>query len=122
MNIDFFENPQEVPKSRADVRINQLGLYMYDDQRRFAVGFDITPFLEPPSIEVSVQDEAGNEVSSLHVIEANDKNFSLTMHLRGSASKTVAVKATLYYATPDTERMDVHTIERVLNITQPGEQ
>jgi len=122
MNINFFDNPQEVPRSREDVRIKQLGLYMYDDRLRFAVGFDITPFLEPPSIEVIALDEAGNEVSSLHVIEANDNNFSLTMHIRGNESEQLAVKATLYYATPETERVDVHMVERPLDITRPGEQ
>ena len=122
MNIEFFDNPLQVPNSREDVRIRQLGLYMYDDRRRFAVGFDITPFLEPPSIEVIATDEAGNEVSSLHVIEANDKNFSLTMHIRDNESEKLTVRATLYYATPETERVDVHTIERPLHITQPGEQ
>jgi hypothetical protein len=122
MNIDFFDNPLEVPKSREDVRIKQLGLYMYDDGKRFAVGFDITPYLEPPSIQVTAVDEAGVEVSSLHVIEVNDKNFSLTMHIRETASTILQVKAILYYATPETERVDVHTVERPLDITTPGEQ
>jgi hypothetical protein len=29
MQINFFDDPQKSPRSREDVRINQLGLYVY---------------------------------------------------------------------------------------------
>jgi hypothetical protein len=123
MEIKFFDNAFETPKSREDVRLRKLGLFLYDDLRRVAVGFDITPFLEPPSIQVTIRNPQGQEVSSLNVIETADRNFHLTMHLRDKEpSETYEVTAVLYYATPETERVDVDTVTRTLDATQPGEQ
>ncbi len=123
MNIKFFDDPLQSPNSREDVRIKQLGLYLFEDRRRVAVGFDITPFLERPSIQVSIRDLQGKEVSSLHVIETLETNFSLTMHLRDPEPQdTYEVSATLYYATPDTDREDIQTISKTLDATKPGEQ
>ena len=123
MDIKFFDDPLQSPNSREDVRIKQLGLYLFEDLRRVAVGFDITPFLERPSIEVSIRNLQGKEVSSLHVIETLDTNFSLTMHLRDpEPQETYEVSATLYYATPETERENIQTISKTLDATKPGEQ
>ncbi len=123
MDIKFFDDPLQSPNSREDVRIKQLGLYLFEDRRRVAVGFDITPFLERPSIQVSIRDLQGKEVSSLHVIETLETNFSLTMHLRDPEPQdTYEVSATLYYATPDTDREDIQTISKTLDATKPGEQ
>lgn len=121
MEIQFFDDGG--PKPREEVRIKQLGLYMYEDGRRVAVGFDVTPFLERPSIQVSIRTAAGKEIGSLHVIETLETNFSLTMHLRHlEAPEPLEVTATVYYATPETERVDVHTVTRRLDPSQPGEQ
>ena len=123
MEIKFFDNSFETPKSREDVRFNQLGLFLYEDLRRVAVGFDLTPFLEPPSIQVTIRNPQGEEVSSLHVIETAERNFHLTMHLRDKEpAETYEVTAVLYYATPETERVNVDSITRVLDATKPGEQ
>ena len=123
MDIKFFDDPLQSPNSRDDVRIKQLGLFLFEDRRRVAVGFDITPFLERPSIQVSIRNLAGMEISSLHVIETLETNFSLTMHLRDPEPEdTYEVSATLYYATPDTERQNIQTITKILDATKPGEQ
>jgi len=91
--------------------------------RRVAVGFDITPFLERPSIQVAIRNLEGQEVSSLHIIETLDTNFNITMHLRDPEPQdSYEVSATLYYATPETEREDIHTITKILDATKPGEQ
>ncbi|MCP4362445.1 MAG: hypothetical protein GY796_30940 [Chloroflexi bacterium] len=123
MEIKFFKDSLEGPKPREEVRIEQLGLFLFDDLRRVQVGFVITPFRERPSLQISITNPQEQEVSSLHVIETIDTNFSLTMHLRDNEPAEVyEVTAVLYYATPETERMDVHTLTRTLNVTQPGEQ
>lgn len=123
MNIQFFDDPLEGPKSREDVRIKQLGLFLYEDRRRVAVGFDITPFLERPSIEVTITGPSGNKAGSLHVIETLETNFTLTMHLRDKEpADAYRVQATVYYAAPDSERMDVHTVKRTLDMSVVGEQ
>ena len=123
MDIKFFDDPFEGPKPRDEVRIKQLGLYMYEDGRRVAVGFDMTPFMERPSLQVTVTNERGEEAGSLDVIETLQTNFSLTVHLRDKEpTETYEVTAVVYYATPETERVNVHTLTRTLDRTKPGEQ
>lgn len=124
MQINFFDDPEKAPKAREDVRINQLGMYLHDDRQRVAVGFDLTPFIERPSIEVTITNSVtGKEASSLHVIESLESNFTIIMHLRDKEpAELYDVVATVYYATPETERMDVHRLERTLDRTQIGEQ
>ncbi len=123
MDINFFDDPFEGPKSREDVKINRLGLYMHEDGRRVAVGFDVTPFLERPSLQVTFTNERGEEAGSLHVIETLQTNFSLTVHLRDKEpTDTYEVTAVVYYATPETKRVNVHTLTRSLDRTMPGEQ
>ncbi|MCP4424982.1 MAG: hypothetical protein GY803_10850, partial [Chloroflexi bacterium] len=110
MDIKFFDDPFEGPKLREDVKINRLGLFMHEDGRRVAVGFDVTPFLERPSLQVTFTNERGEEAGSLHVIETLQTNFSLTVHLRDKEpTDTYVVTAVVYYATPETERVNVHT-------------
>ena len=47
--INFYDEPPESSRSPEDVRLKSLGLYVHEDGRRVAVGFDITPFQERPS-------------------------------------------------------------------------
>ncbi len=123
MNIDFFDNSEETPKSREDVRIKQLGLFLFEDRMRVAVGFDITPFLERPSIEVTLTNERGEKSGSLHVIDTLDTNFSLTMHIRDSdPTDTYDVNVTVYYAHPEKEPVTVQTLSRKLDRNILGEQ
>ncbi|MBK6327228.1 MAG: hypothetical protein IPF56_15035 [Chloroflexi bacterium] len=123
MQIQFFDNPLETPKSREDVRLNDLGLYVYPDGRRVAVGFNLTPFLEKPCIEVRVVNERGEPAGWLNVIETIETNFSLTMHLRDKEpTQRYEVTAVVYYATPETERMDVHKLVKTFDATRVGEQ
>ena len=124
MRVQFFDDPTRGPVPREDVRFKGLGLYMYEDQLRVAVGFDITPFRERPNIDVSLRDDEGGEVASLHVIEALEPNFNLTMHFRDAAVSDVCeVEAVLYYTSQENGgRMVVDTIRKTLNRTKPGEQ
>ena len=122
VNIDFFDDPSKAPRSREDVRFNKLGIYVHPDgSRRIAIGFDITPFIERPSIEVVVQNSNGEAAGNLTVIETLDANFYLTLHLRDKQpTDDYDVRATLYYATPETGRSDVHTLSKTVDVTVPG--
>ncbi len=120
--VQFFDSSFTMPKAREDVKFNQVGLFVYDDQRRVAVGFDITRFLEGPSIEVTITNDNGEPAGSLTVIETASANFSLTMHLRDkNPTDLYHLKATLYYGKPDSERMDVYTYEATFDVSKPGE-
>ena len=122
MRIQFYEDPIGEPRSREEVRFNQIGLFMHEDGR-FVVGFDLTPFIERPSIQVFVTDEAGEAVTSLTIIESIQTNFHLTMHLPADQSDGLyTVSALLYYQTMDNEKSVVDQISKKLEASKPGEQ
>ncbi len=123
MKIQFYEDPVREPRSREEVRFNRLGIFMYEDSRRFVVGFDLTPFIERPSLQVCVTDESGRELTSLTIIEAIQTNFNLTMHLPEHGSNTLFdVSALLYYRTTANEKLVVHQITKKLDTSRTGEQ
>jgi hypothetical protein len=123
MRIHFYDDPNGGPKAKGDVRFNRLGLYMYPENRQVAVGFDMTPFLEKPSIEVIITNEMGEEAASLTVIEAMQPNFSLIMNLRDKTpTDTEQVEAALYYHSLEDGRQLDHQIEKSLDATQEGDQ
>lgn len=123
MRIQFYDDPVGGGYSRDKVRFNQLGLFVYEDGRRIAVGFDITPFQERPSIEISVINSNGVGVANLTVIEAFESQFNLTMHLRDPEPvNPYTIEAILYYQALDSDRVVVDKIARIFDSTKPGEQ
>lgn len=123
MDIKFFDDPLEQPRPRENVRIRQIGLFLYPDLRRLAFGIELTPFRERPSIEVNITNGEGKPAGSLHVIETMTPNFSLTMHLRDEAiANPYVLTAVLYYSWPeDRERIEVERREVSFDVAQPGE-
>ena len=124
MKVQFYDEPNWGPASREEVRFRGLGLYLYEDRKRVAVGFDITPFQERPNIEVRLVDDEGGEAASLHVIEAMQPKFSLTMHIRDQSIRdTYDVNAVLYYTSHESgDRLIVDSLTKKLDTTQIGEQ
>ncbi len=124
MNINFFDDPGRAPRVREEVRFQRLGFYIHPpDGRRIAVGFDITPFIERPSIEVAVTNAQGEKAGSLTVIQTLAANFHLTLHLRDhSPTDTYTVEATLYYASPEEGRQMVDRLTATLDVTRPGQE
>lgn len=121
MRIQFYDDPVGGSFSRDEVRFNQLGIFVYEDGRRIAIGFDITPFFERPSIEVSVTNNQGIESASLTVIEAVESQFNLTMHLRDpEPANPYTVTAALYYQTAGKERTVVDKVVKTFDSTQAG--
>ena len=123
MRIQFYEDPIQEPRVREEVQFNQIGLYMYEDGRRFMVGFDLTPFIDLPSIQVFAEDESGKEVASMTIIETFQSNFNLTMHLPEDAEQDrYDVSAILYYQTHAGGKKIVDQISKKLDTSKPGEQ
>ena len=86
-------------------------------------GLELTPFRERPSVEVTLTNAEGRPAGSLHVIDTLTPNFSLTIHLRDDEiTEPYQLTATVYYATPETERTDVHSETITFLASQPGEQ
>jgi hypothetical protein len=98
MHIQFFDDPLKRPGSREDVRILRLGFYVYPDRRRVAVGFELTRFIERPSLEIELTNSLGEPAGTLTVIEALEPNFTLTVHLRDTQpADEYAANVVLYY-------------------------
>ena len=123
MRIEFFDDPLQESRSRGEVRFNQLGLYVFEDRQRIAVGFDITPFRDRPSIDVSIVSEVAVQEASLSIIEAMQTNFNLTMHLREPIlDHQYEIQAILYYRTDDGDRVVVDRMSRLFDLNKVGEQ
>ena len=123
MRVQFYDNPIREPLPRDKVSFNKIGLYMFEDGRRFSIGFDITPFVERPSIQIFVVDPSGNEVTSMTVVETNQSNFSFTMHLPDDqGQQDLDVTAVLFYVEPDGSRLIVNKNTSKLNPMIIGEQ
>ena len=133
MHIQFHDDPLSSPRSREEVRFNRLGIYVFEEGRRIAVGFDITPFLERPSIQVTIKNEAEEDAGSLHIIEAMEANFNVTMHLRDeNPTKMYQIEAVIYYPvleenSPDEtaqkrETLIVDRIVKPIDISITGDQ
>ena len=123
MHIEFFDDPLQQPKARDEVRIKQIGLFIHDDLRRVSFGLELTPFLERPSIQVNIRNGQGEPAGALTVIETMTPNFSLIIHLRdGEVTDPYELTAGIYYATPETERVDVDRQTVSFNVSNPGEQ
>lgn len=103
MRIDFFDDPLETPRSREDVRLKQVSARVYPDGRRVLVTFDLTPFLERPSLEVTLTNGRGEPAGAMTVIETLERHFSLTLHLRDDEpASPYQLRAFLYYSSPAT--------------------
>ena len=123
MHVQFYDSFDGGLRSREEVRFNNLGLYVYEDGQRVAIDFDLTPFMERPSILVQVWNAGGEEAASLSVIEAMHPNFNLTLHLRDDVRKDpYKVEAILYYVDEQGDRTvsDRHT--KSFRASIPGDQ
>ena len=111
------------PKSREEVRIKQIGIFVHDDSRKISFGLELTPFLERPCIEVTIVNGQRQHAGALTVIESMTPNFSLIIHLRDEElNDPYELTAEIYYATPDTERVNVDRQTILFNAAKSGEQ
>jgi hypothetical protein len=123
MHIEFFDDPRRQPKARNEVRIKQIGLFVHEDLRRVSFGLELTPFLERPSIQVTIRNGQGDSAGALTVIETMTPNFSLIVHLRdGDTIDPYELTAEIYYATPEAVRLDVDQQTVTFSASTPGEQ
>jgi hypothetical protein len=78
----FFDNPNDPPVPPDEVAIRNLTVKPYEDGRRVAVDFEITPFQEKPNLEIDVHNKNGDLVATFSVVEAIEPKMSFTLHLR----------------------------------------
>lgn len=99
MDIQFFDNREDAPKNRDDVRILRARTEMAPEGRRVAVDMELTPFIERPTIEVRLVNNRGESAGLTNIIESLDHIIRIVMHMR---DKTPADKyqaqIRIYYA------------------------
>ncbi|MDX1413967.1 MAG: hypothetical protein R3293_07230 [Candidatus Promineifilaceae bacterium] len=123
MQINFFDDPAQQPKSREDVRIKQIGIFVHEDGRKISFGLELTPFLERPSIQVDISNGLDEPAGALTVIESMTPNFSLIIHLRDEElSDPYELLAIIYYATPETDPVKVDSQRVSFAAAVPGEK
>ena len=107
--------PDEDALAPADVRLVDLAVEPYPDGRRVRILVDITPFQQPPNLEIRISAANGEVVSVTHIIETAVEQLKFTMHIRSAEAVgpfTAAVR--LYY--PDLKCVD----ERQVNFETPA--
>ena len=78
----FFDNPNDPPVPPEEMAIRSLTVNPYEDRRRVAVDFEITPFEQRPNMEIDLHNQEGNLVATFSVVEAIEHKMSFTLHLR----------------------------------------
>ena len=78
----FFENPNDVPVPPEKMEIRELKASPYDDGKRVAIEFEITPFQQRPNIDIFVLNQENQPVASFSIVEAIENKMTFTLHLR----------------------------------------
>lgn len=78
----FFDNPNDPPVPPEEMAVRSLVVKPYQDGRRVAIDFEITPFQKRPNLEIEVRNQEGQLVSTFSVVEAIEHKMSFTLHLR----------------------------------------
>lgn len=86
MDLNLVE-PEDIPVPPADVRIRGIAVEPLADSRRVRVSVRLTPFLERPTIELAILAPDGETVSRTTVVEADQPEVDLTMHLRSAPTE-----------------------------------
>lgn len=102
MNIDFFE-PKDVPRPRAEIKIERLEAQPYPDGWRVKLTIAVTPFQERPNLEARIKSATGIIVSELSIIETMHRLMEFTVHVRGVQSPVgeYVAEVELYYEDRD---------------------
>ncbi len=97
MDLPFFET-SEVPLPPQEVRIESVQISPLADGRRVRLNLEVSPFQQPPNLEVSIRNAREEELASADIIEANERKMMLTLHLRGAeVTKLCTAKVVLRY-------------------------
>jgi hypothetical protein len=94
----FFADPSEVPLPPAEVRIRLLDVEPRPDGKRVRVSLEVDPFQKRPSVDLTLFDAHGRELSSAFIIESMTRMMELVMHLRSPASGLCTLQAVLYFS------------------------
>ena len=99
MEIQFFDDREDAPKNRDDVRILRARTEMAPEGRRVAVDMELTPFIERPTIEVRLVNDRGEPAGLTNIIESLDRIIRIVMHMRDKVpAEKYQAQIRIYYA------------------------
>lgn len=89
---------------REDVRLEALRVEISPEGRRVAIDLEITPFIERPTVELTLTNGHGHKAGLLTIIETLDRTIQVVMHLRDQeTANPYTLHAILYYASVESE-------------------
>jgi hypothetical protein len=113
-DIPLYESPDDIPLPRPkdEIRFEEVQVRPYGDGRRVKLHFKLTPFLERPSVDAAVTDAQGYTVAALSLIEALERDFDFTLHLRGPAPQGEhTLQLTLFYISDPEQPDQKHIVD-----------
>ena len=76
-----FQPPEDALPPDA-VRIINLSIQPWEDNKRVKVFVELTSFQSPPNLEITITDLEGNILASTNIIESVLTKIVFTMHIR----------------------------------------
>jgi hypothetical protein len=113
--MDYFNiDPDEHLLPPNEVRFISLTAEPYPDGYRLHVRLQLTPFQQPPCLELSLVDSQGLDAGSVSIIEPPHRNEEITMHIRNTIkpSGKFILTARIFY--PEIEDLDKLSIEIII--------
>lgn len=95
MEISFFENNDQVPQPKDQIRIEDVRAMPYPDRYRVFVEVKVTPFRDRPNLILALRDLDGRIITELSIIETMHASMEFTMHLRNLTTPDPAGEYTL---------------------------
>lgn len=83
MNIPIFDDSNQVPQPRENVRIESVEASPYPDRYRVFVEVQVTAFQERPNLLLVTRNALGEIINELDVIATMHAQMEFTMHMRG---------------------------------------
>jgi hypothetical protein len=114
MDIPLFPTDR-APKSRDEIRIEEVTITPYPDRFRVHVHLVVTPFQDRPNLLLIAHNEDDVVVSELSIIETMHHDMEFTLHIRGvqEPAGLYTLTTDLFYETrnpPQDQRIETFTI------------
>ncbi|QPC81127.1 hypothetical protein G4Y79_15600 [Phototrophicus methaneseepsis] len=82
MDINIFDDPNQVPKPKSEIRIEKVDVTPYPDRYRVYAEIHVTPFRERPNLLIVMRDSQQKIINELNVIETMHAQMEFTLHIR----------------------------------------
>jgi hypothetical protein len=94
----LFQDPEEIPLPKQEVRIRALKADPWPDGERVRVYVETDPFQYPPNLDLTILAANGRELSNISIIESMTRKMEMTMHIREPVvGSSCQLKVSLFY-------------------------